>query len=72
MEDVKKDKEWLVLQYFREKYAGFPKGRLLKSESPDFIVRQGRKRGIGIEMTRLDAGQKKPKDHWERENHLPQ
>ena len=38
MERVKKDKEKLVLQYFREKYADFPKGRLMKSESPDFIA----------------------------------
>ena len=64
MDGVKKDKEWLVLQYFREKYADFPKGRLLKSESPDFILKQGRKRSIGIELTQLDIGQKNHDENW--------
>ena len=54
MDSVKKEKEWLVMQYFREKYAGFPKGKLSKSESPDFIIKHGRKKRIGVELTQLD------------------
>ncbi|OQX78947.1 MAG: hypothetical protein B6D61_04430 [Bacteroidetes bacterium 4484_249] len=51
----KKDtEEKLIIDYFREIYTGFPKGRLIKSESPDFILKQGRKKTTGIELTRLD------------------
>jgi hypothetical protein len=50
----KDSEEWLVMRYFREKYTDFPRGKLVKSESPDFILKLSRKRSIGIEMTRLD------------------
>ena len=46
--------EWTVIRYFREQYASFPKGKLVKSESPDFILKLNRKKRIGIELTRLD------------------
>ena len=46
--------EWVVMRYFREKYVQFPKGKLIKTESPDFILRVNRKKRIGIELTRLD------------------
>ena len=46
--------EWVVMRYFREKYAQFPKGKLVKSESPDFVLVLNRKKRIGIELTRLD------------------
>jgi len=50
----KTSEEWVVMRYFREKYEDFPKGRLVKSESPDFILKQGPKKQTGIEITRLD------------------
>jgi hypothetical protein len=64
MNSDKKDKEWVVIQYFREKYADFPKGKLVKSESPDFILKQGRKKSIGIELTQLDIGQSHTEESW--------
>jgi hypothetical protein len=42
------------MRYFREKYKPFPKGKLVKSESPDFILKVNRKKQIGIELTRFD------------------
>jgi len=50
----KTTEEWLVMRYFREKYLQFPKGKLIKTESPDFILRVNRRKRIGIELTRLD------------------
>ena len=50
----KTTEEWLVMRYFRERYVQFPKGKLIKTESPDFILRVNRKKRIGIELTRLD------------------
>lgn len=41
------------MQYFREHYPDFPKGRLIPSESPDFILKISRKKSIGIELTQL-------------------
>jgi hypothetical protein len=49
-----KDEEKLVMQYFREICHGFPKGKLIHSESPDFILKVNPKKSIGIELTRLD------------------
>ncbi|HHL58019.1 MAG TPA: hypothetical protein ENJ14_03675 [Bacteroidetes bacterium] len=46
--------EWVVMRYFREKYKLFPKGKLVKSESPDFVLQVNRKKRIGIELTRFD------------------
>jgi hypothetical protein len=48
-----KNEEKLVLQYFRKSFPGFPKGRLIPSESPDFILRISPKKSIGIELTEL-------------------
>jgi len=48
-----KDEEKMVMELFREKFPGFPKGRLRSSESPDFILNIGRHRKIGIELSRL-------------------
>jgi hypothetical protein len=50
----KDSEEWLVMRYFQEKYTDFPKGKLVKSESPDFVLKLNRKKSIGIELTRLD------------------
>ena len=49
----KKQDETLIIHYFRERYPAFPKGKLIKSESPDFILKTGRHRTIGIELTQI-------------------
>ncbi len=54
MHERKKSEEWIVMRYFREKYELFPKGKLVKSESPDFILKVNRRKQIGIELTRFD------------------
>jgi hypothetical protein len=50
------DEEILILELFRKYYAEFPKGKLVKSESPDFILRINSRKSIGIEITRLHDG----------------
>jgi len=49
----KKQDETLVMRYFREKYPAFPAGKLIPSESPDFILKTGRHRDTGIEITQI-------------------
>jgi len=51
-----KEEERLIIEYFRKHYPAFPKGRLSKSESPDFILKLSPKKSIGIEITRLHDG----------------
>jgi hypothetical protein len=46
----KKKKERQIIDQFRKDYPDFPKGKLMPSESPDFILRTGPKRTIGIEL----------------------
>lgn len=48
-----KEEEKLVMQYFRESYNDFPRGRLVVYESPDFNLRVNPKKTFGIELTRL-------------------
>ncbi|MCB0807308.1 MAG: hypothetical protein KDC05_16035, partial [Bacteroidales bacterium] len=48
-----KEEEKLVMAMFRKSYSEFPKGRLIPSESPDFILKTGRHQSIGIELTRI-------------------
>ncbi|MGC9470638.1 MAG: hypothetical protein ACP5D1_03735 [Bacteroidales bacterium] len=50
---VKDQEEWIFLEAFRHMSQGFPSGRIIKSESPDFILRHSRRYAIGIEITRL-------------------
>jgi hypothetical protein len=40
---------------FRKHFPHFPKGRLIKSESPDFILKTSPKHSIGIELTALPS-----------------
>lgn len=54
MQPEKKQLEVLLMQYFREYCPGFPKGRLVLSESPDFILTLKSKNNLGIELTRLN------------------
>lgn len=49
--EQKSAEEWGLLEKFRELLADFPKGKVIKSESPDFIVSLNPKRNIGIELT---------------------
>lgn len=45
--------EIIIMEYFRSSYSEFPKGKLVKSESPDFILSENPKNTIGIELTKL-------------------
>lgn len=53
MQEAKKQLELLLINYLRKCYAGFPKGRILPSESPDFVVRSKYAKKLGIELVRL-------------------
>jgi hypothetical protein len=45
--------ELIILDRFKKHYPGFPKGRIIKSESPDFMLMSCNKPAIGIELTSL-------------------
>ncbi|MFH0760261.1 MAG: hypothetical protein V2A67_02005 [Bacteroidota bacterium] len=51
--DWKTEQEWIIIRYFREYFPDFPKGRLRKSESPDFKLWTSPRRFIGIELTQI-------------------
>lgn len=51
--DRKKQLEILTADFFRGICPEFPKGRLVPSESPDFILSLGIRNSVGIEITRL-------------------
>jgi hypothetical protein len=50
---IKLQEEWLVMRSFRENYPEFPKGKLTKSESPDFLLKLNHSKSIGIEISRI-------------------
>ena len=50
---LKKQQEIRIIQSFIQQFKEFPKGKLVKSESPDFILKINPKIAIGIELTRL-------------------
>lgn len=52
-QDKKEYFEKLVLDHFIHAYPEFPEGKIMKSESPDFILWRSYKKGIGIEVSRL-------------------
>lgn len=54
MQSGKKQLELLLMNYFRECTSAFPKGKIVPSESPDFILNLKSKNRIGIELTRLN------------------
>lgn len=54
MQEEKKQLEVLLINYFQECYTDFPKGKLVESESPDFVVKLKNKYTLGIELTRLN------------------
>lgn len=45
--------EEYIIELFRIEYPDFPKGKLLKTESPDFILKENPRTAIGIELTKL-------------------
>ena len=53
MQEAKKQLELLQINYLRSCYPGFPKGKTVPGESPDFIVRSKHGKRIGIELVRL-------------------
>lgn len=54
MNPDKKHLEILLINYFRENFSDFPKGKIISSESPDFIVQLKNRHRLGIELTRLN------------------
>ncbi|WP_297098371.1 hypothetical protein [uncultured Draconibacterium sp.] len=54
MQEVKKQLEVLLVNYFRDCYPGFPNGKVVASESPDFVVKMKNAHKLGIELTRLN------------------
>lgn len=42
-----------VFEAFRMTFSDFPKGKILKSESPDFILKKSIKYAFGVELTRV-------------------
>ncbi|MDX9908322.1 MAG: hypothetical protein RBS23_02590, partial [Mariniphaga sp.] len=54
MQPDKKQLEVLLIQYFKDCYPDFPKGKIIPSESPDFILTLKSKNSLGIELTRLN------------------
>ncbi len=54
MQANKKQLEILLIEYFRTCFSDFPKGMLVPSESPDFIVHFKNHHRLGIELTRLN------------------
>lgn len=53
--EAKKQLEILLINYFRECYPDFPKGNIIASESPDFVVKLKNRKKLGIELTRLHS-----------------
>jgi len=47
------DQEQIVINSFRDHYDSFPKGKIVKSESPDFIIQDGPKKKTGVELVQL-------------------
>lgn len=60
MQEVKKQLEVLLISYFRESYKEFPKGKIVASESPDFVVKMKNRSQLGIELTRLNPANALP------------
>lgn len=60
MQVNKKQVEVLLIDYFRECYEEFPKGKIVPSESPDFLVKMRNTHLLGIELTRLNPANALP------------
>lgn len=69
MQHQKKELEILLIHYIRECCDILPEGKLLPSESPDFILKINKKINLGIELTRLNPLNVKTPDEKELEQH---
>jgi hypothetical protein len=49
----RKIQERAILDHFRKHYPDFPKGKVIPSESPDFIIKTSPRKSIGIEFSSL-------------------
>jgi hypothetical protein len=72
MQNIKKQLEILIIDYFRSAYSDFPKGKLKATESPDFVLDIAPREKIGIELTRLYfddfySGENKVSDNIKKE-----
>lgn len=57
--------EEFIMEQFRNEYMDLPKGQLVKSESPDFILKLTARKAIGIELTKLHGpAVQKEKTHF--------
>lgn len=65
MQPEKKQLEILLMHYFRACYPAFPKGKLVPSESPDFVLTLKSRNNLGIELTRLNPLNAKDPDDAE-------
>jgi len=72
MQELKKQLEVLLVSYFRECSDDFPNGKLVASESPDFIVKLKNSHRLGIELVRLNPGSAEVPDAIEDEQNLIQ
>ncbi len=52
-QDTQIIEEEYIIELFRNEYPDFPDGKLAKTESPDFILKESPKKAIGIELTKL-------------------
>ena len=59
-----KEQEYRTFSIFRDLFDGFPKGKIIQNESPDFLIKLNRRTSIGIELTEL-RGQ----DFYDRHGH---
>lgn len=48
----------MVIRWFRESFPEFPKGKLVKDESPDFRLWISTRKFIGIELTQVHQGKR--------------
>lgn len=60
MQADKKQMEVLLIDYFRGCYNEFPNGKVVPSESPDFLVKMKNAHLLGIELTRLNPANAVP------------
>src|SRR5680860_355839 len=62
---MKNVNEKLIMDKFKAIYAGFPKGKIQKSEKPDFLVHSGDKR-VGIEITEVFQDSHKGQSNYQQ------
>lgn len=68
---IKKKAEQELIRQFKSIYSDFPKGKIVSSESPDFILKITRKKAIGIELIQLFSPKgKTAKEEFTRENFI--